>query len=96
MELQETETLASFQEDPLPVIGHLKQTGRPITLTVDGRPEVVVQDAGSYEQFKEVVDRAEAVVGVRKGIASMERGEGIPVDEAFEQIRRKLGLPRTA
>jgi PHD/YefM family antitoxin component YafN of YafNO toxin-antitoxin module len=96
MDIQESEPLSTFQEDPVPLLGHLKQTGRPIVLTVDGRAEVVVQDAESYERFRQVVDRAEAVVAVRKGIASMERGEGIPVDEAFEQLRRKHNLPRTS
>ena len=96
MEIQDTESLATFQHDPAAVIDHLKQTGKPIALTIEGRPEVVLQDAKSYEQFLEVVDRAEAVVAVRKGLASMERGEGIALDDAFQQIRRRHNLPATS
>lgn len=93
MEFQDTESLATFQQDPATVIGHLKQSGKPIALTVEGRPEVVLQDAEAYERLLELVDRAEAVVAVRKGVASMERGEGIAVEDAFQQIRRKYNLP---
>lgn len=31
---------------------------------------------------------------IAEGIAQMEAGEGIPLDEAFEEIRAKLNLPR--
>ncbi len=96
MEIQDTESLAAFQHDPAPVIDHLKRTGMPIALTIEGRSEVVLQDAKAYERFLEVVDRAEAVVAVRKGLASMERGEGIALDDAFQQIRRRHNLPATS
>jgi len=41
----------------------------------------------------EVVDRAEAIVGIKKGLDSMARGEGIPAEEAFERLRRKHNIP---
>jgi prevent-host-death family protein len=88
----EIEPLSSFQQDPAHFIDHVKQTGQPVVLTVDGKAEVVVQDAGSYERLMELVDRAEAVVGIRSGLASMERGEGIPLDEAFDFLRRKHNI----
>ena len=34
-------------------------------------------------------DRQEAVEGIREGLAEMDRGEGIPLDEAFDEIRRR-------
>jgi predicted transcriptional regulator len=58
-----------------------------------GKAEVVVQDAKSYQRMLELVDRAEAVVGIRKGLASMERGEGIPAEKAFEKLRKKYNIP---
>lgn len=81
--------LSSFKRDSVTLIGQLKRTGRPVVLTINGKAEVVVQDAKSYQQMLELVDRAEAVVGIRKGLASMNRGEGIPAVEAFEKLRKK-------
>jgi len=42
------------------------------------------------------IERAEAVIGIKKGLRSMERGEGIPAEEAFERLCRKHGIPRDA
>ena len=86
--------LSSFKRDSVTLIGQLKQTGRPIVLTINGKAEVVVQDAKSYQQMLAMVDRAEAVVGIRQGLASMARGEGIPAEKAFEKLRKKYNILR--
>ncbi len=85
--------LSSFKRDSVTLIGQLKQTGRPVVLTINGRAEVVVQDAKSYQKMLDLIDQAEAVVGIRKGLASMERGEGIPAEKAFEKLRKKHNIP---
>ncbi len=41
-------------------------------------------------------DRQEAVEGIREGLAEMDRGEGIPLDEAFDEIRRRHQIPPNA
>jgi Arc/MetJ-type ribon-helix-helix transcriptional regulator len=38
-------------------------------------------------------EREAAIAGIQQGIESLERGEGIPLDEAFESLRRKHNLP---
>ena len=86
--------LSSFKRDSVSLIGQLKRTGRPVVLTINGKSEVVVQDAKSYQHMLDLVDRAEAVVGIRKGLASMARGEGIPAEKAFEKLRKKYNIPR--
>lgn len=86
--------LSSFKRDSVTLIGQLKRTGRPVVLTINGKSEVVVQDAKSYQQMLDMVDRAEAVVGIRKGLASMARGEGIPAEKAFEKLRKKYNIPQ--
>ncbi len=85
--------LSSFKRDSVTLIGQLKHTGRPVVLTINGKAEVVIQDAKSYQRLLELVDRAEAVVGIRKGLASMGRGEGIPAEKAFERLRKKHNIP---
>ena len=85
--------LSSFKRDSVTLIGQLKRTGRPVVLTINGKAEVVVQDAKSYQQMLELVDRAEAVVGIRKGLASMERGEGIPVARRIARLCKKQNIP---
>ena len=86
--------LSNFKRDSVTLIGQLKRTGRPVVLTINGKAEVVVQDARSYQHMLELVDQAEAVVGIRRGLASMARGEGVPAEKAFEKLRRKHKIPR--
>jgi hypothetical protein len=86
--------LSNFKRDSVTVINQLKRTGRPVVLTINGKAEIVVQDAKSYQHFLELIDRAEAIIGIRKGLDQMNRGEGIPADQVFEKIRKKHKIPR--
>lgn len=41
-----------------------------------------------------LVDRAEAIEGIQRGLASMKRGQGRPAAEVFAEIRLKNSIPR--
>jgi hypothetical protein len=52
----------------------------------------VICDPGMHQQAKRVLDRE----AIRAGIQQMENGETQPVDEAFEEMRVRLGFaPRS-
>ena len=38
-------------------------------------------------------EREAAIAGIQRGVESMQQGEGIPLDEAFESLRKKHNLP---
>ena len=82
-------SLTDFQRHAKEHIERLKQTGRPEVLTVNGKAEVVVQDAAAYQKLLELIDRIEAIEGVRQGLESMHRGEGRPAAEVFQHLRKK-------
>jgi len=71
----------------------MKETQRPVVLTVNGKAELVVQDAESYQALLEAVERAETVEGIRRGLDQMRRAEGRPVEEVFAATRQKFNLP---
>lgn len=91
---QDIHPLTDFKRNTGEFVERMKQTGRPVVLTVNGKAELVVQDAESYQQMLELVEQAETITGIRRGLQSLERGEGRPAEEAFEDLRRKLGKPR--
>jgi len=93
---RDIDSLTHFKRNTTEVIQQLKTTGEPMVLTVNGKAEVVVQDAASYQRMLELVDRAEPIVGVKKGLDSMARDEGIPADEAVERLRGKHKIPEDA
>jgi hypothetical protein len=66
----------------------LRQAGPPVTLTINGRAEFVVDDADSFRKLLELVDRLETIGAVREGLASADRGEGRPAEEFFAELER--------
>lgn len=96
IDLNEIHSLTDFQRRTREHLKRLKATGKPAVLTVNGRAEVVVQDAAAYQALLDLVDRAEAIIGIQRGIESMERGEGESLDEAIRKIRASVPVRRTA
>ena len=88
-------SLSDFQRRTREHIRRMKRSGRPEVLTVNGRAEVVVQDAQSYQALLDALDRAETVAGIRLGLDSMARGEGRKASEAVRDIRKKYQIDRT-
>jgi hypothetical protein len=65
-------------------------------VTVNGRAELVVQDAASYRALLDRLDRAEAIVAIREGLDSAKRGEGRPADAVLAELRRMHRISRRA
>lgn len=86
---RDIDSLTHFKRNTNEVIEQLKATGQPMVLTVNGKAEIVVQDAASYQAMLDLVDRAEAIAGIKRGLDSIDRGEGIPAEEAFNRLRKK-------
>ncbi len=70
----------------------MKQTGEPIVLTVNGKAEVVVQDAKSYQQLLEKIENLEAIAGIKQGLADIESGKTQPVTEFIDEMQQKYGI----
>ncbi len=86
-------SLTEFKRKTTQLVGRLKTSGRPLILTVNGKAELVVQDAASYQ---EVMERLDAIEGIRRGLDQMKHGEGRPAAQLFKRMRRKSSLPLVA
>jgi prevent-host-death family protein len=86
-------SLTDFKRNTNEFMKQMKQTKTPLVLTVNGKAELVVQDAESYQAMLERLERAEAVEGIRRGLAQMERDEGRPAEELFAEFRARHGIP---
>ena len=94
--LKDIFSLSDFQRKTREHIRRLKRSRRPEVLTVNGKAELVVQDAESYQALLDALDRAEAVAGIRRGLESMARGEGRAASKAVSGIRKKHKIVRSA
>lgn len=93
LDLRNIHPLSDFQRSAKTFLTTLKDTQAPIVLTVNGKAAVVVQDAESYQRLLERIELLESLAGIRKSLDEFEQRQGIPLDEAFEQLRQKHDIP---
>src|SRR5271154_5031591 len=83
-------SLTEFKRNTGDFLDQLRRTGSPVVLTVNGKAELVVQDARSYQRLHGRAERLETIRAVREGLASANRGEGRPMDDAFDALEMRL------
>ena len=94
IDLREIRSVTEFQRNIKEYVGRLKSNKSPMVLTVNGRAELVVQNAGSYQEMLDRLEYAETVAAIRRGMDQAVRGEGVPLAEAEKQLRKKHGFSR--
>jgi PHD/YefM family antitoxin component YafN of YafNO toxin-antitoxin module len=92
--VSDTLSLTDFKRKSADAIKKMQKNGEPLVLTVNGEAQLVVQDLQAYQQLVDALDRAETIAGIRRGLEAAERGETMPSDQVFEELRRKYAIPR--
>ncbi|MEP7270955.1 MAG: type II toxin-antitoxin system Phd/YefM family antitoxin [Acidobacteriota bacterium] len=80
------DSLSNFKRKTSQFLKQMKKSKRPVVLTVNGKAELVVQDAESYQVLLDAKDRIETIEGIRRGLESMRKGEGRPGEEFFAEF----------
>jgi prevent-host-death family protein len=91
---QDIQPLTTFRNNSVKMMRQLRKTKRPIVLTVNGKPEAVVQDAEAYQRLLDIAARADAHEGIRQGLEDVAKGRTKPARKVFEELRAKHGIPR--
>lgn len=92
LNLKNIHSVTDFQRNPKGILGKLKNSSSPVVLTVNGRAELVVQDASSYQQLLDKVAVAEDLESIRRGLEQSLAREGRPSEEFFHEFEAKNGL----
>ena len=83
-------SLSDFKRKTTALLDHIKKTRHPLVLTINGRAEVVVQDAQAYQ---DLLDRVETVEALQRGFAEVKAGRTKPARQVFARLRRRHGIP---
>jgi prevent-host-death family protein len=94
IDLREVRSVTEFQRNIKDYVGRLKEKKSPLVLTVNGRAELVVQDAASYQEMLDRLERAETLAAIKNGMDQVKRGEAVPLGEAERRLRKKHGFSR--
>ena len=87
---QDIHPLTDFKRNTPEFLRQLKETGNPVVLTINGKAELVVQDATSYQRLFDLAERLETIQAVKESLASADRGEGRPMDDVFDALEKDL------
>lgn len=92
LNISDINSLSDFKRNTAQFVRRMKLSRRPIVLTVNGKAELVVQDAESYQRLLELAEYEETVAALKEALEDVESGRVRPVEEAFDEIRKKHGL----
>jgi PHD/YefM family antitoxin component YafN of YafNO toxin-antitoxin module len=91
---REIHPLTDFLRNHKSHVARLKETQAPEVLTVNGKAELVVQDAASYQLMLDRLHHMETLAAIQEGMASAQRGELKPAVQVLDEMRARLGLSR--
>ena len=91
---KDIQPMTTFRNNSAEILRHLKQTGRPVVLTVNGKAAAVVQDAEAYQRLLDLAAEASAEEGIRQGLVDVAAGRERDAKEVFDELRAEFDLPR--
>jgi len=84
------DSLSRFKRNTPEFIKRLKDEGRPVVLTINGKAELVVQDAASYQRLVEAAERAERMDALGASLEDMRAGRVSAAEDMLAEMRRVL------
>ena len=86
-------SLSDFKRNTSDFLDRMRDSGHPLVLTINGKAQLVVQDAASYQKLLERVDEMESLEGIQRGLADFAGGRTTPLKQFEKEFREKRGLP---
>ena len=91
---KDIQPMTTFRNHSAEIMQHLKDTKRPVVLTVNGKATAVVQDAEAYQRLLDLAAEASAAEGIRQGLEDLRNRRTRPAHAVFDEIRAEHGVPR--
>jgi prevent-host-death family protein len=91
---KDIQPMTTFRNHSAEIMRHIKETQRPVILTVNGKAAAVLQDAQAYQHLLDLAAEASAEEGIRQGLDDLKNGRGRPAKEVFDELRAEFGIPR--
>ncbi|WP_271253894.1 type II toxin-antitoxin system Phd/YefM family antitoxin [Pseudanabaena sp. Chao 1811] len=89
---RDIQSLSNFKRNTVEFIEQMKQTGNPLVLTVNGKAELVVQDAVSYQKLLDALERLEAIAGIKQGLEDIKANRTISLKDFEQEMQQKHGI----
>ena len=86
---RDIQSLSVFKRDTAKFRRQLKKTKEPIVLTVNGKADMVVIDAESFDEYLREKDQLDMIASVNRGIDDMRAGRTKPAEQVFREFEKK-------
>lgn len=87
-------SLSDFKRSTTDFLQQMRDTGHPVVLTINGKAEIVVQDAASYQKLLDNLDELQTLEGIKRGLTDVEAGRVTSAENFEKEFRKKHGLSR--
>jgi prevent-host-death family protein len=91
---RDIQSLTTFRRKSAEFLIEMKKNQRPVVLTVNGKAEVVVQTAESYQRLLDAAARADIYEAIRQGLDDIAHARTRPARKVFDELRRRHGVSR--
>lgn len=75
--------VSDFRANAAAMLKQVRESGRPLVLTQNGRGAAVLVDIRAYQAL---IDENELLADIRSGLADVAAGRTVPHDEARERL----------
>ena len=86
---RDIQSLSVFKRDTAKFRRQLKKTRQPIVLTVNGKADMVLIDADSYDEYLRDKDQIDMIASANRGIDDMRSGRTKPAEQVFREFEEK-------
>jgi prevent-host-death family protein len=86
---KDIQSLSHFKRNTAQVMKAMRKSGSPVVLTVNGKAEVVVQDAAAYQRLMVSAARAEMMEFLREAKADADAGRTVPARQFLQGLGQK-------
>jgi prevent-host-death family protein len=87
--VEDRTTVTQFAQDPMAVLPQVQRTGRPVFVTAEGKADVVVMDAATYEKRLHTANLAKLLAA---GEADVRAGRLLPAATIFAELQREQNI----
>lgn len=91
---KDIQSLSHFKRNTAKILKQMKKSGHPVVLTVNGKAEVVVQDAAAYQRLLELAEKAEMMAFLHEARADADAGRTVPAEEFLQSLGQRKKAKR--
>ena len=87
---EHTQSVSDFKTHYVKTLDRLNRTGDAEILTQNGQARAVLLSPKAFDQLMDDAQLTRDVAMIRQSHAEFERGEAIPAEKVFDELRSKL------